>query len=105
MHTCSLYHLSVYVTWLFYKDSRLFPTQFKQDLAGPAHWIASTSHPLHVTRLIAECWQGQLSLTADLYVGSDRALTAAAAVQMKELISLSDKLTEYFEQSEINMQA
>lgn len=54
--TCSLYHLSVYVAWLFCKDSR-----FKQDLAGPARWIASTSHPLHVTRLIAERWPGQLS--------------------------------------------
>lgn len=57
---------------------------------------ASTSYPPHVSRLIAPGWQAGFSLTIDLYVGSDGALTAAAAVQMKELISLSDKLTDSF---------
>lgn len=65
-------------------------------------WTTSTSNPVHVSRVIAGGWQGDFSLTIDLYVGSNRALltaadAAATAVQMKELISRSDGLTGNFE--------
>ncbi len=89
---------SLYVTVVFCPVGphiwQIIPHTAQTRLNAPISWTASTSHHLHVTRLIAEGWQGEFSLTIDLYTGSNRTVHTAAAVQMTKLISLSDELTE-----------